>query len=192
MKQKGEIPLNKWTPEKGANVIDAVNRGVSLRTIFAAANMPHFTELFGWLADPELEEFARQYARARINATSADYLDLHRYEAAVTAPKRLPNPAYPAWEAAGRRGTEPPADIPNPAYLDAQHARVVMDSIKWRLSKMRPDLYGDRLNLDHSGSVDLGIAALAPAWIADRQPADDDAPQPSPPADPVGEGETVH
>jgi hypothetical protein len=37
--------------------------------------------------------------------------------------------------------------------IPADHRRIMVDSRKWMLSKMLPKVYGDRLNLEHSGSV---------------------------------------
>lgn len=37
--------------------------------------------------------------------------------------------------------------------LDANSRRIMVDTRKWMLSKMLPKIYGDRLNLEHSGKV---------------------------------------
>ena len=37
--------------------------------------------------------------------------------------------------------------------IPADHKRIMVDTRKWMLSKMLPKVYGDRLNLEHSGSV---------------------------------------
>jgi hypothetical protein len=37
--------------------------------------------------------------------------------------------------------------------IPADHKRIIIDTQKWELSKMLPKVYGDRLNLEHSGSV---------------------------------------
>ena len=37
--------------------------------------------------------------------------------------------------------------------IPADHKRIIIDTQKWELSKMLPKLYGERLDLVHSGSV---------------------------------------
>lgn len=38
---------------------------------------------------------------------------------------------------------------------DPNAFRVAMDARKWRLGRMRPTVYGDKVSLEHSGSIDL-------------------------------------
>ncbi len=46
--------------------------------------------------------------------------------------------------------------------LDAQRYRVVADSRKWRLAKLHPSEYGDKQQVELSGSVDMaGVIASA-------------------------------
>jgi hypothetical protein len=37
--------------------------------------------------------------------------------------------------------------------IPADHKRIMVDTDKWMLSKMLPKIYGDRLDLNHSGKV---------------------------------------
>ena len=37
--------------------------------------------------------------------------------------------------------------------IPADHKRIIIDTQKWELAKMLPKLYGERLDLIHSGSV---------------------------------------
>ena len=37
--------------------------------------------------------------------------------------------------------------------IPADHKRIMVDTRKWMLSKMLPKIYGDRLDLNHSGKV---------------------------------------
>jgi hypothetical protein len=36
-------------------------------------------------------------------------------------------------------------------------ARVAIDAFKWTASKMAPKKYGDRLQTEHSGAVEMGV-----------------------------------
>jgi hypothetical protein len=46
-------------------------------------------------------------------------------------------------------------------------ARVLLDSIKWRLAKQLPRSYGDRAALEVSGSLDVATRAadFCPEWM---------------------------
>ena len=46
------------------------------------------------------------------------------------------------------------ADNPD---IDANHKRIMVDARKWVASKLKPKRYGDKLDLDHSGSVGLTV-----------------------------------
>jgi len=48
--------------------------------------------------------------------------------------------------------------------LDPQAFRALLDSRKWRLARMRPKVYGDRNEVEHSGAVQMGLEVdLGPA-----------------------------
>ena len=38
--------------------------------------------------------------------------------------------------------------------VDAAAGRVAADIIKWRVSRMRPQMYGDKTSVEHSGAVE--------------------------------------
>ena len=42
----------------------------------------------------------------------------------------------------------------DPEYLDASQARVALDGVKWEAGKRKPKVYGDKLDLNHSGKID--------------------------------------
>lgn len=46
--------------------------------------------------------------------------------------------------------------VPVTMHEHIQRSRLVVDTIKWYISKLAPKKYGDRLNLELSGSVDIG------------------------------------
>ena len=48
-------------------------------------------------------------------------------------------------------------DIPD-EYKDVQRARLKSENIRWLLSKRKPEVYGDKLNLDVNHKVDIGTA----------------------------------
>ena len=55
--------------------------------------------------------------------------------------------------------------------LDPHKARVRMDGQKWAASKILPRVYGDQLDLKHSGTVGLTLEALVTQALQARPPA---------------------
>lgn len=48
-------------------------------------------------------------------------------------------------------------DIADDDELDSNDKRVRIDARKWRAGKMRPKVYGDKLDVDHKGKVSITI-----------------------------------
>jgi hypothetical protein len=44
--------------------------------------------------------------------------------------------------------------------IPAADKRIITDTMKWELSKMLPKVYGDKLDLNHSGSIRTGAAGM--------------------------------
>ena len=40
---------------------------------------------------------------------------------------------------------------------DVQRARLIVDTMKWTASKLKPVKYGDRIDHKHTGSLTIGI-----------------------------------
>lgn len=47
---------------------------------------------------------------------------------------------------------------------DSQKARVRIDARKWAAGKARPKVYGDKVNLDHSGEISVTIGNKDADW----------------------------
>ena len=46
------------------------------------------------------------------------------------------------------------------ASIPAADKRIITDTMKWELSKMLPKMYGDKLDLTHSGSIRTGAQGM--------------------------------
>ena len=46
-------------------------------------------------------------------------------------------------------------EIADDGTRDVQRSRVMVDTRKWYLSKCLPKVFGDKLNLDHSGEIGI-------------------------------------
>lgn len=110
-------------------ICEDISSGRSLRSICAEDGMPDKATVFRWLAANET--FRDQYARARDAQADAMLEDILEIADQYDAEKDK---------------------------LDVEHinrARLRIDTRKWAMSKMAPKKYGDKLDLNHSGQVNL-------------------------------------
>ena len=113
-----------YTEAKAAEICRRMVEGESLRTICKAPGMPTFVTVFNWRrAHPE---FLEQYARERedqADALAEEMLDVAR-------------------SALRAKSSE-----------EAQGYRLLVDTLKWRASKMKPRSYGDKLLMEAEVNV---------------------------------------
>jgi hypothetical protein len=129
------------TPEQRAIVLERLEAGESLRKASQDAGVKsHVRVLDQCAADAT---FADQYARAR--AVGYEVLADELIEIADSrSPRRVVK----------SNGDE--IDEEDPAAV--QRARLQVDTRKWMLSKMLPKVYGERLNVEHSGAVQNALS----------------------------------
>lgn len=115
---QGRKPIYDQTAHKAA-IIELLSKGESLRSYTAISGNPSHSTVMDWLSADAA--FADQYTRAREVGAEAIFEGLDDVsEAAVRAESAV--------EIAG--------------------LRLKSDNIKWKLGKMAPKKYGDRLNVD--------------------------------------------
>jgi hypothetical protein len=134
-----------YDPQKGAIICDRIAKGESLTAICKDVNLPSITTVFRWLDTEGNESFVRDYTRARQLQGHAAYLEIQEVERRMQVPKKVSDP-----DNEGKL-------ISNPEYLDPNTGRVLIDSIKWRAGRMLPKTYGDKLDLDVSGDVNVVV-----------------------------------
>ncbi len=76
-------------------------------------------------------------------------------------PKLKANPDFGRMEGAAKL-------IQDPLYLDAYVGRVLIDSAKWRAAKLKPRVYGDRLELAGKVGTTSDLVEQAPDWLKAR------------------------
>ncbi len=131
-----------FTPEIGAKICDLLAEGHSLLAISKLPGMKPITTLQGWAwnADWSSEAFVVNYARARALQAHSEFDELKEVEGELKAGK-----------------------------IDPHTARVLIDSIKWRLAKMLPGTYGERQHIEHSGTIKHEtVKDHAPEWMQER------------------------
>jgi hypothetical protein len=122
-RKKGGRP-SSYTEAKAAEICRRMVEGQSLRTICKAPGMPTFVTVFNWRRGHP--EFLEQYARERedqADALAEEMLDVAR-------------------SALRAKSSE-----------EAQGYRLLVDTLKWRASKMKPRSYGDKLTLEAEVNV---------------------------------------
>lgn len=118
-----------YTPELAAFICDEMAEGRSLREICAQDDMPKVSTIGQWRA--KHPDFAALYAHARQLAGDAEADLAKRY--AEQTHVLLPNGLY--------------------APIDANRARLMADTAKWRSSRLNSKDWGDKTQVEHSGTI---------------------------------------
>jgi hypothetical protein len=127
---------SSYTEKKADVICDRLSAGESLVAICADKDQPSTVTVFKWLAKHEM--FLRKYARAR--EAQADVLfDEILGIADETSLDTIK----------GKNGEA----IPDNEWISRSRLRI--DARKWMAGKLRPKVYGDKIELEHSGDVGL-------------------------------------
>lgn len=125
-----------YDDEVAQEILERISKGESVRSICAKDRddfIPSHSTLFKWL--DENEKFAEQYARAC--ARRADFYFDQIIEIA-DAPNTTVNP-----------------ETQQPELRDPARDRLRVDARKWVVSKLAPKKYGDKIEVEHSGAIDM-------------------------------------
>ena len=137
---------SKYTPELGDKIIELLTGGMSALAISRLDGMPTEGTIRNWAVNPDYsdQDFITKYARAR--ELGAD----HEFDRLEDIEQEL-------------------RDHTGDKEYNAHAARVLIDSIKWRLSKKMPRLYGERAHLEVSGGLSAPTPKdHAPDWVKER------------------------
>ena len=128
-----------YRPSIGVKICNGLASGKTLTAICRLPGAPKLATVYEWLWRNVDSSFSEGYARAREIAAHGTFDKIIELEDELLNHERHPN------------------DV-----------RVLIDSMKWRLSRMLPHLYGDRSQVILGGEVAVTErpAAHAPAWIA--------------------------
>lgn len=116
--------------------------GESLRTICSDEGMPSKTTVFRWLAANE--QFRDQYARAREAQADAIFDDI----------LSIADDGRNDWMQ--KNFGEETRWVENGEAMRRSALRI--DARKWMAGKLRPKKYGDKLDVEHSGEVELNVS----------------------------------
>lgn len=139
-------------------ICERIANGESLRAICAEDGMPRQATVFRWLAADKQSEglLCEQYARAR--EAQADALFDQVLEIADTPligqkRKILANQEVGPEGELGEDTIVRVVEITEGDMIE--HRRLQVDARKWMAGKLRPKVYGDKLNLEHEGEVKM-------------------------------------
>ena len=127
---------SRYTPELAAEICQRLAGGETLRAICRDPHMPAESSVREWVTDNR-DGFAEPYRRARD-------LQLEHWADAIID---IGDDGSNDWME--RNETNNAGWRLNGEHV--QRSRLRCDNLKWLLSKLRPDKYGDRLTNVHSG-----------------------------------------
>lgn len=127
--------------ETRAEILRRLEEGESLRAICRTEGMPSAPNVLRWVKEDA--EFADRYARAR----EIGYTLLADVLVDIADTPQIGQKTVS--KATGLEITE--GDM-------IEHRRLQIDTRKWLLAKMLPKVYGDKQQIEHSGSVSIADA----------------------------------
>lgn len=137
-----------YSKELADHICEQLACGLSMRTVCAADDMPAMSSVFKWLR--EHKEFSEQYAHAKHEAADA------MAEEILSIADEAPNLILGIDRSDGAR---------------VQAERMKIDTRKWIMAKMKPKVYGDKLDVTSDGKR----IETAPVVISDIKPRGQDA-----------------
>lgn len=126
---------SQWGEDTRELILDKLSIGKSLREICSVEGMPSESLVRKWVILDEA--FGAQYTRAReagMESLADEILDIADSQEGDVLK------------------TEDGREITNHDAI--QRAKLRVDTRKWIMSKIAPKKYGDRLDLNHTGSID--------------------------------------
>lgn len=127
-----------YTDEVADRICELITDGYTLRQISEKfPELPYKRTVLGWLREDKHPNFCEKYARAR---------EL-RAEAMADEIEEISDNGRNDWYE--RDG----ATLPDHEHINRSRLRV--DTRKWLMSKMLPKKYGDKIDVQHSGTVVL-------------------------------------
>jgi len=147
------VTASAFSEEIAATICDRLMGGESLRDICEDEGFPSARTVHRWLADPspERDPFRQQYAHAR--EVQADTL----FDEILT----IADDARNDWMVKRDYKGENIGWQENGEAM--QRSRLRVDARKWMAGKLRPKVYGEKLDLNHSGNVTVNVLRFTDA-----------------------------
>lgn len=152
--QKNKIGRpTKYTQELEDKICSELAEGRSLRSVCLDEDMPDKATVFRWLR--ENKSFSDHYARAKEESADADLEELQDISNEAIAEAKIVS--------------EKRANAVVQAY------KVKGDNLKWKMSKMKPKKYGDKLDMTSDGkAITVELINYTKDEEIDHKPRDKD------------------
>ncbi|WP_421413164.1 terminase small subunit protein [Agrobacterium tumefaciens] len=135
---------SSYSAKAADTICERLAEGRSLNSICASDDMPHKATVFRWLSSHD--EFRDQYARAR--EAQADVLFDEILDIANTPIEGT------------KTKLDKDGEVVEVSKGDMiEHRRLQIDARKWMAGKLRPKVYGDKLDVDLTGALDFVVNA---------------------------------
>ena len=131
---------SSYDPKIAEDILQRLAEGELLREMCRQDNMPSRSSVNDWILK-DINGFAGQYARARetgMHAIVEETLSLS--DNASNDWMETNDPDNPGWRVNGDH---------------IQRSRLRVDTRKWLASKILPKIYGDKLDLNHTGVLNV-------------------------------------
>ena len=132
----------KYTKKIAEEICNRLAEGETLNSVCRDDQMPSPSAVRGWVLDDQ-QGFSVHYARARELG----------YQAMADDLVEITDDARNDWMA--RPGNNTPGYELNGEHV--QRSRLRVDTRKWLLSKALPKVYGDKVDVNHSGEMNVNI-----------------------------------
>ena len=134
-----------YTPDElakhKATICERIANGESLRQILETEGMPASSTVFKWLSDDA--SFSEQYARAREAQADAVFDDI----------LSIADDGRNDWMQ--RNYGEETRWVENGEAIRRSQLRI--DARKWMAGKLKPKKYGDKLDVEHAGKLEINV-----------------------------------
>jgi hypothetical protein len=138
------VTLIHFSEELADRICDALANARSLRSICCEADMPSQSTVFRWLADERYASFRERYARAREAQADAIFDEI----------LDIADDGSNDWMER-RRDDGSVDEVLNHEHV--QRSKLRIEARRWMAGKLRPKVYGDKLDVEHSGGIAVTV-----------------------------------
>lgn len=133
-----------FTPELSEKILKRVVDGESIRSICRDDDMPSLSAFFRWIV--EKPDFKEQYDHATDVRAETIFEEALEIADTVLMGEKV--------KTSGEGDT---LKVETQTGDMVDRARLKVDTRKWFLSKLKPKRFGERLDLNHSGNLEIGL-----------------------------------
>ena len=135
----------QYSDEIANRICGEIAEGRSLRSVCLEDWAPNQRTVFRWLADEERENFRQQYARAREAQADAIFDEI----------LDIADDGTNDW--VERRRDDGSVDTAFD-HEHVQRSKLRIEARRWMAGKLRPKVYGDKIEHEHSGSIAITVS----------------------------------